>query len=295
MGGLASSNKKKNKDQIKANNTIGKELRCETCLKVFPPHTKINFYGNHIKTCYKINRERERIENLLNDLRESNFEMEQLEKNKIKKHVSVSNNLININDNNFSVKIKKNSTMKKPNIERKEFNIPENYIDPSDIYFMSPEIFLEKNRIREVKNHQKKFENNFRSTNYNLSNSNPLGLGNFHNDNYNSNNNLNVNLDELSFEDFENLRSFPFEEKLKFFRGYIKNIKIDWREGSCNLEIDRDDFFRQSMMQFEKIDPYKELKINFRGEISHDAGGLIREWYSIIFKYLQSENISKED
>jgi len=46
------------------------------------------------------------------------------------------------------------------------------------------------------------------------------------------------------------------------------------------------------MIQFEKIDPYKELKINFLGEICHDAGGLIREWYSIIFKYLQSEKIS---
>ena len=102
-----------------------------------------------------------------------------------------------------------------------------------------------------------------------------------------------INLEEMNFEDFENLRSFPFEEKIKFFKSFIKNIKVDWRKGSCKLELDREDFFRQSLMQFEKIDPYKELKINFQGEISHDAGGLIREWYSTIFKYLQSEDISK--
>lgn len=269
MGGLASSNTQKKKDQIKANNNIGKELRCETCLKTFPPQTKINIYGNHIKTCFKINRERDRIENLLNDLRESNYEIEQLEKQKHKKKES----------NYYSSKLKKNTTMKKSNLEKAE-----NFLDPSDIFFMSPEIFLEKSKMRENKN--KKFES------YNSGgNIHSIGISN-NNYKYNDSMNANVNLEDLSFEEFENLRHFPFEQKLEFFRGYIKNIKVDWREGSCSLYIDREDFFRQSMMQFEKIDPYKELKINFKGEISHDAGGLIREWYSIIFKYLQSENIS---
>ena len=38
------------------------------------------------------------------------------------------------------------------------------------------------------------------------------------------------------------------------------------------------------MKQFEKINPFKELKIIFIGEESHDAGGLIREWLTILFK-----------
>lgn len=252
MGGLTSSNKQKKREQIKANNTIGKELRCETCLKTFPPQTKIQFYGNHIKNCYNINKERERIENLLNDLRVSNYEIERLEKQKIKKKEN-------------SAKPKRSQTTKKPNTDKVE-----NFIDPSDIFFMPPEIFFEKTKKREIKNKQKEEESEY--------------------DYYS-----NINLEEMSNDDFQNLRSFPFEEKIKFFKSFIKNIKVDWREGSCKLEIDRSDFFRQSMIQFDKIDPYKELKINFMGEVSHDAGGLIREWYSIIFKYLQSEKISKKN
>jgi len=42
--------------------------------------------------------------------------------------------------------------------------------------------------------------------------------------------------------------------------------------------------------QFSKINIYKELKINFKGEVSHDAGGIIREWFTIIFKEILSPN-----
>jgi E3 ubiquitin-protein ligase HUWE1 len=38
------------------------------------------------------------------------------------------------------------------------------------------------------------------------------------------------------------------------------------------------------MDQFSRINPFKELKIIFIGEESHDAGGLIREWLTILFK-----------
>ena len=38
------------------------------------------------------------------------------------------------------------------------------------------------------------------------------------------------------------------------------------------------------MEQFAIINPFKELKIIFVGEESHDAGGLIREWLTILFK-----------
>ncbi len=41
------------------------------------------------------------------------------------------------------------------------------------------------------------------------------------------------------------------------------------------------------MNQFEKINPYiKELKIDFKGEVSQDAGGLIREWLTVLFDIL---------
>lgn len=38
------------------------------------------------------------------------------------------------------------------------------------------------------------------------------------------------------------------------------------------------------MQQFDTINLFKELKIIFIGEESHDAGGLIREWLTILFQ-----------
>jgi hypothetical protein len=308
MGGISSSNSQKKKEQIeiKANNIIGKELRCDSCLKIFPLHTKSNIYNNHIKNCFQINKDRNRIEDLLNDLRISNYELQKLEKEKekekLKKINTISNNNINLdidNENNFdnnynefdyinsnnnknnniiktiknsSSSIIKNKNKKSENFFDSSLSLPLSSYISSDIFFMPQEIFIEKNlnknKIKTIKD--------------------------LYNNPNNKNNILNIN--ELSLDDIqlEDLRNFSFEEKLKFFKKFLKNLKIDWREGSCNLNIDREDFFRQSMIQFEKIDPYKELKINFLGEISHDAGGLIREWYSIIFKYLQSEEKSKK-
>jgi hypothetical protein len=89
------------------------------------------------------------------------------------------------------------------------------------------------------------------------------------------------------------LKDFPFKEKLTQFKKRIQSLKVDWREGACTLNLDRDDILSQSMKQFDQINPYKELKINFKGEVSHDAGGLIREWYTVIFKELQKESQGK--
>lgn len=92
----------------------------------------------------------------------------------------------------------------------------------------------------------------------------------------------------------------PFEKKLEIFKKNLCNIKIDWREGCCNLQLTRDNFLEDSIKQFNKINIYKvkidlikELKINFKGEVSHDAGGIIREWFSIIFKELESPKRSE--
>ena len=60
------------------------------------------------------------------------------------------------------------------------------------------------------------------------------------------------------------------------------------------MELTRDNVLKQSMKQFENIDPYKELKIYFKGEVSYDAGGIIREWFTVLLKELQSENLSKK-
>ena len=75
-----------------------------------------------------------------------------------------------------------------------------------------------------------------------------------------------------------------FEEKVEYIRYNIQNLKVDWSSGAEKINIERDKIIEQSMEQFKTINLYKELKINFKGEESHDAGGLIREWLTVLFK-----------
>ena len=75
-----------------------------------------------------------------------------------------------------------------------------------------------------------------------------------------------------------------FEEKVDYLRFDISKKKIDFINGAEKLNINREKVLEDSMDQFEKINPFKELKIIFIGEESQDAGGLIREWLTILFK-----------
>ena len=75
-----------------------------------------------------------------------------------------------------------------------------------------------------------------------------------------------------------------FEEKVDYLRFDISKKKIDFINGAEKLKINRDKVLEESMQQFDSINLFKELKIIFIGEESHDAGGLIREWLTILFQ-----------
>ena len=83
-----------------------------------------------------------------------------------------------------------------------------------------------------------------------------------------------------------------FEEKLQTLRNHLMVMKVDWRDAHCRMELNREHVLNESMKQFATIDPYKELKISFKGEVSYDAGGIIREWFTVLLKELQSADKS---
>jgi hypothetical protein len=47
----------------------------------------------------------------------------------------------------------------------------------------------------------------------------------------------------------------------------------------------------ESMEQINKVNLHKEVKINFIGEVSYDAGGIMREWFTTIFQTLEGEKL----
>ena len=46
------------------------------------------------------------------------------------------------------------------------------------------------------------------------------------------------------------------------------------------------------MKQIKKEDLYKELKINFVGEVSYEVGGILRERFTVLFKNLEGEKLN---
>jgi hypothetical protein len=95
---------------------------------------------------------------------------------------------------------------------------------------------------------------------------------------------------QLSFEEIV-FKKLPFTEKLQNLKQNLEKIKIDWRVAHCKIELNRENALQESMEKIKTIDLLKEVKINFAGEVSHDAGGIIREWFYILIKELQSAKL----
>ena len=82
-----------------------------------------------------------------------------------------------------------------------------------------------------------------------------------------------------------------FKTKVDELKRSINYRKISWQEGCCQLNLHRNELLSESMEQFEQIDLFKELKINFNSEICYDAGGILREWFTTIFQTLEGNKL----
>ena len=81
------------------------------------------------------------------------------------------------------------------------------------------------------------------------------------------------------------------EDKITKLKSEIKSKKISWEEGFCQLNLTRNNLLKESMAQIQNVNLKKELKINFKGEVSYDAGGIMREWFTTIFQTLEADKL----
>ena len=77
----------------------------------------------------------------------------------------------------------------------------------------------------------------------------------------------------LGYIDFNEVKysQKPFEKKLVDLKHNLEALKIDWRDGSSQITVNRSNILESSMKELQKINFYKELKINFEGEVNYDA------------------------
>lgn len=99
----------------------------------------------------------------------------------------------------------------------------------------------------------------------------------------------------------------PFEEKRKWFRTALEMHRIPWTQGADILRVDRAFLLDSSIKSFQKCNLFKviscdvkaanvihiqEVKVEFKGdEKVNDAGGLMREWMSLMVKELVKPDI----
>ena len=81
-----------------------------------------------------------------------------------------------------------------------------------------------------------------------------------------------------------------FDDKIKDLKSYIslkKNKTLTY-----TLSINRENLLNEVCDKVDSIlNLYQDWKIDFIGEISYDVGGILREFFSNIFKVLEGENL----
>jgi hypothetical protein len=263
MGGLLE--KKNQKDPIVANaNKIGKDTQCPFCNKVFHRMTTFGEFNKHLEICKK-DKEKVQLENLLKDLRETNNEHRNLNQ---KHYNSISTTRTNSNMVSQISNIG-NSVISKRGSEHTKIHKPKKEIAKNNIL------------VKDTNSGLLLFDSNFFLSRSPKKETAPV-----------KNKQTIKHIEEQEETQTSTMTNSPFEMKIENFKKKLKDLKIDWTQGACTLNLTRDNILQQSISEFAKINPYKELKINFKGEVSHDAGGLIREWYTVIFKEIQSRNLS---
>jgi len=88
-------------------------------------------------------------------------------------------------------------------------------------------------------------------------------------------------------------RELPFPDKTAWFREQIQKARlIDSWDNRFEMTLRRDSLWEDSFSQLADL-PGKEWRrpfnLHFEGELGHDAGGLTREWFSIILRQALSE------
>ena len=72
-------------------------------------------------------------------------------------------------------------------------------------------------------------------------------------------------------------------------KDYIKTRKINWIDGCDTINISRENCLEESIVEIGYVNLWREVKINFKGEVSYDAGALFREWFIILIEELEKK------
>ncbi|RQM28232.1 hypothetical protein B5M09_010014 [Aphanomyces astaci] len=88
--------------------------------------------------------------------------------------------------------------------------------------------------------------------------------------------------------------AMPFTEKYAWFVAQMHGLKNTWKEGRLKIKVRRANVLVESFEQvlgMQKQHMYMPLRIEFMGESGLDAGGLEREWFTILTDELFDDSL----
>ncbi len=92
----------------------------------------------------------------------------------------------------------------------------------------------------------------------------------------------------------ENAAQLPTEEKRIWLYDKFATMKSEVDREPIIILVERENFLRDSMEQFRTVSDFdlrKEIKVHFINEMAQDAGGLIREWFSVLLEELLNPSL----
>lgn len=89
----------------------------------------------------------------------------------------------------------------------------------------------------------------------------------------------------VSYSDLSSVALVPFQQKVEWLRNQFSAIRIPWEEGHIKIKVRRASILQDAVDAIESLDATDMKKIfrfEFIGEPGLDAGGVAREFYSVI-------------
>ena len=93
----------------------------------------------------------------------------------------------------------------------------------------------------------------------------------------------------LKMEDMHAAASLPFREKQFWFLSRLAELQRPWADGCIRMDVARDNVLHdsyQQMLACPRRHLHRYMRIQFQGEPGVDAGGLEREWFSLVAEKL---------
>ena len=93
----------------------------------------------------------------------------------------------------------------------------------------------------------------------------------------------------VNYQELSTVAQLPFQQKVDWLKNQFAALRVPWEDGHIKLKVRRDSMLQDAMDAIESIDApdmKKIFRFEFIGEPALDAGGVAREFYTVLCEQL---------